>query len=102
MSLAATSTATQCSAAFPTIATTIAPMKNSLNPIDSAASEMDPTRTSLISPTRTPAIASAITLRRTLHPVASSSYGGLKRALWVLQGEDQTPDVGDDQHDRDR
>ena len=50
LSLDATSTATQCSAAFPTIATTIAPMKNSLRPIDSAASEIEPTSTSLMMP----------------------------------------------------
>ena len=37
LSLRATNTATQCSATLPTIATTIAPMKNSLRPIDSAA-----------------------------------------------------------------
>ena len=73
LSLAATSTATQCSAALPTIATTIAPMKNSLSPIDSAASAIDPTRTSLITPTSTPATASVITPRRTLQPAASSS-----------------------------
>ena len=46
LSLAATSTATQCSAALPTIATTIAPMKNSLSPTVSAASEIEPTRIS--------------------------------------------------------
>ena len=37
----ATSTATQCSAALPTIATTITPMKNSLRPSCEAASEIE-------------------------------------------------------------
>src|SRR5205807_8179159 len=55
LSLAATSTATQCSAALPTIATTIAPMKNSLRPISFAVSEIEPTNSSDITPTSTPA-----------------------------------------------
>ncbi len=59
LSLRATSTATQCSAALPTIAITIAPTKNSVRPIDSAASEIEPTSTSDITPTATPASASA-------------------------------------------
>ena len=50
--LAATSTATQCSAALPTIATTITPTKNSLSPIVSDASEIEPTRISDISADR--------------------------------------------------
>ncbi len=48
-------TATQCSAALPTIATTITPTKNSERPIASEASEIEPTRISDISPTATPA-----------------------------------------------
>ena len=73
LSLRATSTATQCSAALPTIATTITPMKNSESPTDSEASEIEPTRISDISPTATPAIASIETERRTLQPWVSSS-----------------------------
>ena len=63
LSFYATSTATQCSAALPTIATTITPMKNSESPIDSEASLIEPTRTSDITPTATPAIASIVTER---------------------------------------
>ncbi len=61
LSLRATSTATQCSAALPTIATTIAPMKNSDRPSDSEAAPIDPTSTSDIRPTKTPAMASIAT-----------------------------------------
>ena len=56
LSFIATSTATQCSAALPTIATTIAPMKNSESPIECEASVIEPTRTSDMMPTRTPAM----------------------------------------------
>ena len=59
-------------------------MKNSLSPIDSEASLIDPTRISDMSPTAAPAIASMITERRTLHPsVSSCSYGGLNRSRCV-------------------
>ena len=68
LSLLATRTATQCSAALPTIATTMTPMKNSLRPTDSEASEIEPTRISDIRPTARPAIASIPTERRTLQP----------------------------------
>jgi hypothetical protein len=84
--LAATSTATQCSAALPTIATTITPMKNSLRPTDSAASVIEPTSTSDMTPTATPAMASAITARRTLHAPSASCASppvGLKRRRCV-------------------
>ncbi len=87
LSLYATSTATQCSAALPTIAITITPMKNSLRPTDSDASLIDPTSISDITPTATPAIASIDTERRADQPKAASScrsYGGLKRSLCVL------------------
>ena len=73
LSLRATSTATQCSAALPTIATTITPMKNSLRPMPSAASEIEPTRISDITPTATPAIASMMTDLRTDHGSPPSS-----------------------------
>ena len=72
LSLIATSTATQCSAALPTIATTITPMKNSLRPIDSEAASIEPTRISDITPTATPATASAITEERIDQPQVSS------------------------------
>src|SRR3954470_17516933 len=85
LSLRATSTATQCSAALPTIATTIAPMKNSERPMDSEASLIDPTITSDITPTKTPATASAITdVRADQFQVPSSSYSGLKMSRWVF------------------
>ena len=58
---------------MPTIATTIIPMKNSDRPTDSEASLIEPTSTSDISPTSTPAIASAITEVRTDQPQVSSS-----------------------------
>src|SRR5262245_36817881 len=72
LSLIATRTATQCSAALPTIATTITPMKNWLNPTECDAASMEPTRISDITPTATPAIASAITDLRTDQPQVSS------------------------------
>src|SRR6186997_1577475 len=71
LSLRATSTATQCSAALPTIATTITPMKNSVRPIDSEASAIDPTSTSDITPTATPAIASQMIDLRADQPQVS-------------------------------
>ena len=87
MFFTATRTATQCSAAFPTIATTITPMKNSLSPIDSEAASIEPTRISDITPTATPAPASAITEVRTAQPQSScsgsSSECGLNSSLWV-------------------
>ena len=87
----ATSTATQCSAALPTIATTTAPMKNSLRPTDLAASEIDPTRISDMPPTATPPSASASTERRVLHGVTwSFSAGGLNRPRW-LRSENMRP-----------
>src|SRR6185295_13072907 len=75
----ATSTATQCSAALPTMATTITPMKNSDRPTACEASLIEPTSTSDITPTRTPATARATTEVRVDHPqVPSSAYSGLK------------------------
>ena len=71
---AATYTATQCSAALPTTATMIAPMKNWLTPADSAVSAIEPTRISDISPTASPAIARMPTERRTLQTVFSSGF----------------------------
>ena len=99
LSLCATSTATQCSAALPTIATTIAPMKNSDRPSDSEAAPIDPTRTSDITPTTTPATASIATERRTDQPhdpllVIRGSWAGSR---WVLQREVQPDHVDDDQ-----
>ena len=83
--LTATRTATQCSAALPTIATTITPMKNSDSPIECEASVIEPTRTSDMTPTSTPAIASATTEVRVDQPqLSSSSYSGLKRSRWVF------------------
>ena len=55
LSLAATSTATQCSAALPTMATTNTPTKNCDSPIFSDASVIEPTRISDITPTATAA-----------------------------------------------
>ena len=105
LSFIATSTATQCSAALPTIATMITPMKNSLSPMLSAASEIEPTRISDITPTAMPATASASTERRTDHgswpSSGSSSETGLNSSRWVLQREEQPRDVGGDQHARD-
>jgi hypothetical protein len=59
--------ATQCSAALPKIATTITPTKNGDNPTASDASVIEPTRISDITPTAAPAIASMVTLVRTVH-----------------------------------
>jgi hypothetical protein len=86
LSRSAKQTATQCSAALPTTATTMMPTKNVERPIDSDASVMEPTRTSDMTPTATPAIASRTTLRRTDHAssaTSSSSSTGLKRSLCV-------------------
>ncbi len=87
LSLTATRTATQCSAALPTIATTITPMKNSLRPIDSEASVIEPTRISDITPTAMPATASAMTEVRIDQPQVSSCVlvvaVGLKSSRWV-------------------
>ena len=80
-------TATQCSAALPTIATTITPTKNGESPMFCEASVIDPTRISDITPTAAPAIASMMTLRRTVHgspPWSSSSCAGLNRCACVL------------------
>ena len=71
--LYATRTATQCSAALPTIATTITPMKNSERPTASEASEIEPTRISDIRPTASPATNSIPTERRTDQPKVSCS-----------------------------
>ncbi len=85
LSFIATTTATQCSAALPTMATTMTPMKNSERPIECEASVIEPTSTSDMRPTRTPATASAITEVRTDQPQLSSSpYSGLKRSRCVL------------------
>ena len=64
LSFAATSTATQCSAALPTIATTNTPTKNSDRPMSSEASLIEPTSTSLITPTSTAEIPSSTSERR--------------------------------------
>ena len=73
LSLAATSTATQCSAALPTIATTNTPTKNSDSPMSCEASEIEPTSTSLIRPTSTAATARKIIARFTDQWCSSSS-----------------------------
>src|SRR5438874_13836714 len=65
LSLYATSTATQCSAALPTIATTTAPMKNGESPMAFDASSIECTRISLMPPTAKPATASSSTDLRT-------------------------------------
>ena len=92
MSLTATSTATQCSAALPTMATTMTPMKNSLSPSWLAASEIESTRISDITPTAMPAMHSAMTDLRTVHgsPCSESSVSGLKRSRWVFS-ENHSP-----------
>ena len=60
-------------------------MKNSERPTDSEASVIEPTSTSDMTPTRTPAIASAMTEVRVDQPQpSSSSYSGLKRSRWVF------------------
>ena len=103
LSLRATSTATQCSAALPTIATTIAPMKNSLSPTDSAASWIEPTRISLITPTATPAIASIATDRRTVHGSCPSLrlVLGVEEVAVRLHREDEAGGVDRDHQHRD-
>src|SRR5215475_9175873 len=76
LSLEAKYTATQCSAALPTIATTITPTKKGDSPIVSDASVIEWTRISDIQPTAAPAMASMSTLLRTDHgspPWSSSS-----------------------------
>jgi len=53
---------------LPTIATTIAPMKNSESPIAWEVSSIEPTRISESSPTSAPEMARASTERRVLQP----------------------------------
>ena len=87
MSFAATSTATQCSAALPTIATTNTPTKNSDRPMSSDASEIEPTRISDIRPTSTAAMASRPSALRIDQPSwcsSSSCSYGLKTARCVF------------------
>src|SRR6476469_1116175 len=81
-------TATQCSAALPTIATTITPTKNGDSPMAADASVIEWTRISDIQPTAAPAPASMSTLLRTDHgspPCSSSSWEGLNRCAWVFR-----------------
>ena len=102
LSFAATSTATQCSAALPTIATTNTPTKNSDSPIVSDASEIEPTSTSLMMPTSTAATPSRISDFLIDQPpcvLLLALVYGLKTSLWV-QREQQAQPVADHQHDR--
>src|SRR6478735_9102775 len=81
-------TATQCSAALPTIATTITPTKKGESRMASDASVMECTRISDIQPTAAPATASISTLLRTDQgspPWSSSSCEGLNRCAWVFR-----------------
>src|SRR6476659_3990261 len=81
-------TATQCSAALPTIATTITPTKKGESPMVSDASVMEWTKISDIQPTAAPATASISTLLRTDQgspPWSSSSCEGLNRCAWVFR-----------------
>src|SRR4051794_3097970 len=73
LSFVAKNTATQCSAALPTIATTITATKNADSPIDFDPSSIEPTRISDITPTATPATASQVTALRTDHGSSASS-----------------------------
>ncbi len=73
LSFMATATATQCSAALPTIATTMTPMKNSESPSEWEAAVSEPTRISDITPTATPATPRSATDFRTDQPAAVSS-----------------------------
>src|SRR3954470_24718094 len=88
LSRAAKYTATQCSAAFPAIATTMRLTKNGESPMPLEASSMEPTRIYDMKPTAMPAMASQVTQRRTVHgsPPSSSpeSMSGLKMSRWVL------------------
>ena len=104
LSLWATRTATQCSAALPTIATTITPMKNSLRPTDSEASEIEPTRISDIRPTAS----AGDRQHRDRAAYAPAESGlllvlvhGVEQVAVRLQREEQPGDVGGDQDDRD-
>ena len=70
---------------MPTIATTMRPTKNSLRPIASEASEIEPTRISDMTPTATPAHASTMTEVLTDHRASSTCSSapavGLNSAL---------------------
>src|SRR5215208_1399893 len=81
-------TATQCSAALPTTATTMTPTKNGDSPMAADASVMEWTRISDIQPTAAPATASISTLLRTDHgspPCSGSSWEGLNRCGCVFR-----------------
>src|SRR5215203_1157190 len=87
LSRAAKYTATQCSAALPTTATTMMPTKNGDSPMASDASLMEWTKISDIQPTAAPAMASMSTLLRTDQgspPWSSSAWEGLNRCAWVF------------------
>src|SRR4029453_1987400 len=77
LSRAAKYTATQCSGALPTTATTMTPTKNGDSPIASDASVMEWTRISDIQPTAAPATASMSTLLRSDHgcPLLGPDHG---------------------------
>ena len=73
------------------------------SPIASEASEIEPTRISDMTPTATPANASMMTERLTVHgflDVVLLAVLGLKRSLVRPQREEQAGDVGDQQDDR--
>ena len=101
-------TAVECSAALPTIATTITPTKTSVSPSVRLASSTAPTSTSLIQATK------AVATSRTtddfrLTPAATSwraasasSPVGVVQVLVRDEAEDQVQDVGDDQDHADR
>ena len=75
------------------MATTITPTKKGDRPIDALASVIEPTRISDMTPTATPATASMVTARRTVHgspPCSSSSWLGLNSARCV-RSENSSP-----------
>src|SRR6516164_459805 len=85
LSLAAATTATKCSAALPTIATTNAPTKNWERPSSCEACSIESTRMLLISATRAAARASVPTDRPTDQTLADSpcTLTGLNRSRCV-------------------
>ena len=100
----ASMTAVLCSAALPTMATTITPMKMLVMPKAFAASSTEPTRISLIQTISRVAPARVSMARFRLHAAGERLPGALlsgEELLVRAQREDQVQRVGRQQHERD-
>src|SRR5205809_4299105 len=101
----AMSMAVECSAALPTIATTITPTKTSVRPTESRTFSIVPTRNSESSATKAVAMSRMVmTLPRdhclSLSSTCSSALR--KRCLWVRERETEHAEIGKEQDNGDR